>query len=76
MKTLQDNFVKILMYSGFLIECIKMPKMDPTKEFQYKDKALNKHAQSHEYSCEMQDDLKLVQGRVKVLENELKLKEE
>ena len=50
--------------------------MDLKKESEQKNIAADKHARSQKQLHNMQDDQKLVQGRVKVLENELKLKEE
>ena len=38
----------MLIYSDFLLECIRAPKKDAQKEYQIKNKAFDEHAKSQE----------------------------
>ena len=74
-KTIQDDFIKLLSYSDFLIEVIKTTTMNLKNENQQKIKAVDKNAQLQEQHDAIERELLLAQGREKVLGNELKQKE-
>ena len=75
-KTIQDNFIKLLSYSGFLFESIKTTTMNLKNESQKKIKAIDKNAQLQEQHDAIQGELLLAKSRIQVLGDELKQKEE
>ena len=68
--------MKLLSYSGVLLESIKTARMNSKSESQYKKAAADNHAQLQEKHDAIQGELLLTQARLKVLGDELKYREE